>query len=106
MRPSDRQITYPVDFPHLLCFGWQRPGEQSKGEGTDKPDGPEPHNGLLYCYEGTNITGGKVVNHYRTQLNDALIESYGRLRALHDKGRPVVDRSLLAHLWTRSSTIP
>ena len=37
--------------------------------------GPEPHKGLLNCYEGTNITGEKVVNHYNTQLNDALIES-------------------------------
>jgi len=27
-------------------------------------------------YEGTNITGKRVVNHPRTQLNDALIESY------------------------------
>ncbi len=39
--------------------------------------GPEPQNGLLYCYEGTNITGEKAVNHPRTQLIDALIESYG-----------------------------
>jgi hypothetical protein len=31
--------------------------------------------GLLYCYEGTNIIGEKVVNHHRMQLNDALIES-------------------------------
>ncbi len=30
----------------------------------------------MYCYEGTNITGEKVVNRYKTQLNDALIESY------------------------------
>ena len=44
-------------------------------EGTNKPDGPEPHNGLLYCYEGTNITGEKVVNHPRMKLNDTLIES-------------------------------
>ncbi len=42
-----------------------------------RPYGPEPHNGLLYCYEGTNITGEKVVNHPKTQLIDALIESYG-----------------------------
>ena len=41
-----------------------------------RPDGPEPHNGLLYCYEGTNITEENVVNHYRTQLIDALKESY------------------------------
>ncbi len=37
--------------------------------------GPEPHNGLLYCYEGINITGGRVVNPHQTQLNDALMES-------------------------------
>ncbi len=37
--------------------------------------GPEPQNGLLYCYEGTNITGKKVVNPPRMKLNDALIES-------------------------------
>ncbi len=43
---------------------------------TDKPDGPESHNGLLYCYEGTNITEEIVVNNSKTQLNDALIESY------------------------------
>ena len=30
---------------------------------------------LIYCHEATNITGKRVVNHYRTQLNDALIES-------------------------------
>ncbi len=41
---------------------------------TDKPDGSEPQNGLLYCYEGTNITGEKVVKDTETQLNDALIE--------------------------------
>jgi hypothetical protein len=74
MRPSDRQITYPWDLCWLLCLSWQRCGKQSKGEGTDKPDGPEPHNGLLYCYEGTNITGEKVVNIPRTQLIDALNE--------------------------------
>ncbi len=61
----------PVDFPFLLRFGGQRAGEQSESQGTDKP--PEPHNGLLYCYEGTNITGKKVVNPAKTQLNDALI---------------------------------
>jgi hypothetical protein len=37
------------------------------------PYGPEPHNVLLYFYEGTNITGEKVVNPHKTQLNDALI---------------------------------
>ncbi len=51
--------------------------------------GPEPHKGLLNCYEGTNITGEKVVNHYNTQLNDALIESYGRD---NKNGGPDVDR--------------
>ncbi len=30
----------------------------------------------MYYYKGTNITGEKVVNHPKTQLNDALIESY------------------------------
>ncbi len=50
-----------------------RPDEQSEDKGTDKPDGPEPHNGLLYCYEGTNITGKKAVKDAKTQLNDALI---------------------------------
>ncbi len=30
----------------------------------------------MYRYEGTNITGEKVVNHPKTQLNDALMESY------------------------------
>jgi len=64
----------PVDFPFLLRFGGQRAGEQSESQGTDKPNGLEPHNGLLYCYEGINITGKKVVNHPRTKLNDALIE--------------------------------
>ena len=49
-------------------------GKQSEDKSTNKPDGPEPHNGLLYCYEGTNITEENVVNHYRTQLIDALIE--------------------------------
>ncbi len=41
-----------------------------------RPDGPEPHNGLLYGYEGTNITGERVVNPHRTQLIDALIASH------------------------------
>jgi len=27
----------------------------------------------MYCYKGTNITGEKLVNHPKTQLNDALI---------------------------------
>jgi hypothetical protein len=31
--------------------------------------------GLMYCYKGTNITGERVVNRPRTQLNDALIAS-------------------------------
>ncbi len=30
----------------------------------------------MYCYKGTNITGKRVVNHSRTQLIDALKESY------------------------------
>jgi hypothetical protein len=66
-------ITYPIDLPRLLRVGGQRCGEQSEDKGTNKPDGPEPHNGLLYCYEGTNITGERVVNRDETQLNDALI---------------------------------
>ncbi len=45
-----------------------------------RPDGPEPHKGLLYCYEGTNITEENVVNHPTTQLIDALKESYPDLR--------------------------
>ncbi len=61
---------------HPFGQGWQRCGEQSESEGTDKRDGPELHNGLLYCYEGTNITEERAVNHLRTQLNDASIESY------------------------------
>jgi len=32
--------------------------------------------GLMYCYKGTNITVERVVNHSKTQLNDALIEFY------------------------------
>lgn len=39
------------------------------------PDGPEPHNGLLNRYKGTNVTGERVVNRSEMQLNDALIES-------------------------------
>ncbi len=45
-----------------------------RASGTDKIDSREPHNGLLYCYEGTNITREKAVKGDRTQLNDALIE--------------------------------
>ncbi len=71
-----RQKANPRDFRRLLCFGWQRCGEQSEDKSTNKPDGPELHNGLLKCYEGTNITGERVVNPHRTQLNDALKESY------------------------------
>jgi len=37
------------------------------------PNGPELHDGLLYCYKGTNITGERVVNRSKTQLNDALV---------------------------------
>ena len=40
-----------------------------------EPDGPEPHNSLLYCYEDTNITEERAVNQYKTELNDALNES-------------------------------
>ncbi len=44
---------------------------------------------LFYCYEGTNITGEKVVNRHKMQLNDALIESYADIgregRAHHAK---------------------
>ncbi len=63
----------------------QRRGEQSEDKDTDKPDGPELHNGILYCYEGTNITGERVVNDPKTQLNDALIafrETVGYLMTL------------------------
>jgi len=65
--------------PRLLRLDGQRRGEQSEDKDTDKPDGPELHNGLLYYYEGTNITGEKVVNPANMQLNDALIDSYLRL---------------------------
>ena len=61
-----------MDFLCSLPLDWQRPGEQSEGQ---KSDGPAPHNGLLCCYEDTNITEEKVVNRYKMQLNDALIES-------------------------------
>ncbi len=40
-----------------------------------KPDGPELHISHLYRYEGTNITGERVVKDAKMQLNDALIES-------------------------------
>ena len=60
---------------HPFGQGWQRRGEQSESQDANKPDGPESHNGLLYCYEGTNITGKKVVKDAKMQLNDALIES-------------------------------
>ncbi len=60
---------------HEIVYDVAWSGEQSEDKSTNKPDGPEPHSGLLYCYEGTNITGERVVNHPRTQLNDALIES-------------------------------
>ena len=59
-----------------LVTGFSKSKRQVIFPGTDKPDCPELHNGLLYRYEGTNITGEKVVNHYKTQLNDALNESY------------------------------
>ncbi len=66
----------PVDLSRLLRLSRQRSCQQSEDKDTDKPDGPELHNGLLYCYEGTNITGERVVKDAKTQLNDALIESY------------------------------
>ena len=50
-------------------------GKQSEDESPEKSDGPEPHNGLLNCYEGTNITEEKGVKVGRTLLIDALIES-------------------------------
>ncbi len=61
---------------HPFGQGWQRRGEQSESEGTDKHYGPESHNGLLYCYEDTNITGEKAVKDAKTQLIDALIETH------------------------------
>jgi len=30
----------------------------------------------MYCYEGTNITREKAVNHPKMKLNEALIESH------------------------------
>jgi hypothetical protein len=42
---------------------------------TDRPNGFEPHNGLLYCYKGTYITGETAFNRYKTRLNDALIDA-------------------------------
>jgi len=70
-----RKKTYPVNLSRLLRLGWQRRGEQPECQDANKPDGSKPHNGLLYCYEGTNITGEKVVKDANMQLNDALIES-------------------------------
>jgi hypothetical protein len=61
---------------HPFGQGWQWSCQQSEDKGTNKPNGPEPHNGLLYCYEATNITGEKVVNPHKTQLIDALIAFY------------------------------
>ncbi len=61
---------------HPFGQGWQRRAEQSENEGTDKRDRPEPQNGLLSCYEGTNITGERAVKDAKMQLNDDLIESY------------------------------
>jgi len=65
-----------VDLSRLLRFAGQRRGEQSEGKGTNKPNGPELHNSLLYGYEGTNITGEKAVKDAKTLLIDALIESW------------------------------
>ncbi len=39
--------TKSPDFLLLLPPSEQRHGEQSEDKGTDKPDGPESHNGLL-----------------------------------------------------------
>jgi len=81
---------------HPFGQGWQRRGEQSESEGTDKPDGPELHNGLLWCPDpiphsvsflvGFSFTKGNGylavimgvfgVFRLRMKLNDALIESY------------------------------
>jgi len=61
-----RRTILPVNFPRLLRLGGQRRGKQSEDKGTNKPDGPEPHNGLLYGYEGTDITGEKFVNPHKT----------------------------------------
>ncbi len=36
--------------------------------------------GLLYCYKGTNITGKRVIDHPKMQLNDALIKSHSDSR--------------------------
>ena len=68
MRGDDQQQS--AMFSYISA---ERPGKQSDGQDTDQPDGPEYHNGLLYCYEGTNITREKAVKGDRTQLNDALI---------------------------------
>jgi len=79
----------------MVALG-QRRGEQSEGKGTDKPYGPELHNGLLWCpdpiphslsfLEGFSYTKNNgylgVIVHLsgvfnpRTQLIDALIESW------------------------------
>ncbi len=76
----------------MVALG-QRRGEQSEGKGTDKPYGPELHNGLLWCpdpiphslsfLEGFSYTKNNgylgVIVHLsevfnpKTQLNDALI---------------------------------
>ena len=61
----------------------------------DGPDGPEPHNGLLYSYEGTNITGKKVVNHPRMKLNDAFIAFYGSSEARSSDRRSDVPSCLM-----------
>ncbi len=80
----------PGHLPRLLPLSGQLTGEQSEDKGTDKPNDPESHNGLLYCYEGTNITGERAVNPHQTQLIDALIESYAlsRICAWPAQGSP------------------
>ncbi len=70
------QVADPRHLPRLLRLDGQRPGKQSDDKDTNKPDGSEPQNRLLYCYKATNITGERVVNRSKTQLNDALIESW------------------------------
>ncbi len=74
--------TYPIDLPRLLRVSGQRPSDQSEDKSTNKPDGPELHNGLLSCYEHTNITGKRVVQEAKTQLNDALISLQGTVPLL------------------------
>ena len=59
----DSFVHFPLCWPHKTLQALSMMGEA-----------------LLACYEGTNITGERVVNHYRMQLNDALIESWADSR--------------------------